>query len=79
MTRPNITWGNSIGVDREQIDSFEHSLRDGQADPDALYLVWAGSNNFLGVAEYVPIGHQIMIRLCRTYSLANDNFLKAKS
>lgn len=30
-----------------QIDSFEDSLADANAAPDALYLVWAGPNNFL--------------------------------
>lgn len=31
----------------EQIDTFESSLNSGNADADALYLVWAGPNDFL--------------------------------
>lgn len=35
----------------DQIDSFEASLGGQPADPDALYIVWAGSND---VVEYGP-------------------------
>lgn len=31
----------------QQVDAFEHSLGENHADSDALYLVWAGPNNFL--------------------------------
>ncbi|MDJ0569886.1 MAG: SGNH/GDSL hydrolase family protein [Pleurocapsa sp. MO_192.B19] len=31
----------------EQIDKYQESLGDDRADPDALYVVWAGPNDFL--------------------------------
>lgn len=38
---------------QDQIDAFDSLLGEtGEADPDALYVVWAGPNNFLGA--FVP-------------------------
>ena len=31
----------------QQVEAFEHSLGNSDADADALYIVWAGPNNFL--------------------------------
>ena len=31
---------------QDQLDFFELSLQGGSADPDALYVIWAGSNDF---------------------------------
>ncbi|EDX84973.1 hypothetical protein S7335_2672 [Synechococcus sp. PCC 7335] len=39
---------------KDQIDDFESlALSGGGADPDALYVIWAGPNNFLGA--FIPI------------------------
>ena len=39
----------------EQINAYEHSLGDGRADPDALYVVWAGANDYLDyLGDVIP-------------------------
>lgn len=46
----------------KQIDDFEHSLENGHADPDALYLVWAGPNDFLDyLGDGVPGDPAVLI------------------
>ena len=60
----------------EQINAYEQSLGDGQADRDALYLVWAGANDFLDyLGDVVPADPALLLETGINNTVNNVTYL----